>query len=531
MPAASSDAATKVNLMSGDAYRESLRRYKPKVFVDGREVASVVDDPSLRPGVNALAFTYDYALRAELEPIALATQTRRNRVVSRMLHVNESAGDLLNKLEAVRVLCQETGCAQRYLTMDAFNALFQTTWQIDQQRDRGRHRRFLDYMHWVQDEDLTTAIAMTDGKGDRALRPHEQAVPESYVHVKERRKDGIVIRGTKAIVTGAPYMHEILVLPCRSMTADDAAFAVACAVPLDAPGVTISARPAGRPGEKAALFSGRYGQSLGAIFFDDVFVPDSRVFLDGEWEWSGHLTRTYATHHRHTCIAARAGFGDLLIGAGTMTMQANGLSPATAPHLRDRMVDLIKTVESIFACGVASSVYGMRDPSGNIEPEPVYANIGKLMLATQIYDMQRIAHEVAGGLIVALPGPEEDHNPATAGAIAETLRGHPDVPYAHRAKLARFLEDLTVSSTAGWYSTISLHGGGSPEAMKMEIFRNYPIPDKVALVERLLDRGLLPGRKDAAGRALAPADQAGRCCPEGCRVPELPASLRKNTRS
>jgi 4-hydroxybutyryl-CoA dehydratase/vinylacetyl-CoA-Delta-isomerase len=303
-------------------------------------------------------------------------------------------------------------------------------------------------------------------------------------------------------------------------------------VPIDAPGVTISARPAGRPGDPAAVFSGRYGQSVGAIFFDDVFVPDSRVFLDGEWEWAGHLTRAYATHHRHTCIGARAGFGDLLIGAGTLTMQANGLSLDAAPHLRDRMVELIKTVEGIFACGVAASVYGLQDPAGNIEPEPVYANIGKLMLATHIYDMHRIAHEIAGGMIVSLPGPEEDHNPATAGAIADTLRGHPDVPYAHRAKLARFLEDLTISHTAGWYSTISLHGGGSPEAMKMEILRNYPIPDKVALVERLLDRGLLPERKEGDGEPhVAQSEQVGRCCPQGCRVPDLPPSLRKDQRS
>lgn len=522
-------------LMSGADYRESLRRLRPRVFVEGRAVDAIADDPALAPGVAAMGVSYDYALRNEYRPLMVAEQHTSGREVNRMLHINRTATDLLTKLEAVRLVCQETGCAQRYLTMDAFNALFQTTWHIDRAaagaRGAGRHQRFLDYMHWVQDEDLSTAIAMTDGKGDRARRPHEQAVADSYVHVTERRKDGIVIRGTKAIVTGAPYMHEILVLPCRSMTNADRDFAVACAVPLDAPGVTIAARPAGRPGEKAALFSGRYGQSLGAIFFDDVFVPEARVFLDGEWEWSGHLARTYATHHRHTCIGARAGFGDLLIGAGTMTMQANGLSPETAPHLRDRMVELIKIVEGIFACGVASSVYGLRDEAGNIEPEPVYANIGKLMLATHIYDMHRIAHEVAGGMIVALPGPEEDHNPATAATIAETLRGHPEVPYAHRAKLARFLEDLTVSDTAGWYSAISLHGGGSPEAMKMEIFRNYPIPDKVALVERLLDRGLLPGRKDGAGAEVIPVGQAGRCCPQGCRVPELPPSLRKDRRS
>jgi 4-hydroxybutyryl-CoA dehydratase/vinylacetyl-CoA-Delta-isomerase len=71
----------------------------------------------------------------------------------------------------------------------------------------------------------------------------------------------------------------------------DADFAVCCAVPVDAPGITIVARPAGRPGEKpehgSPLFSRRYGQSTGVVIFDKVFVPWERVFLAGEWEHSG----------------------------------------------------------------------------------------------------------------------------------------------------------------------------------------------------------------------------------------------------
>ncbi len=139
------------------------------------------------------------------------------------------------------------------------------------------------------------------------------------------------------------------------------------------------------------------------------------------------------------------------------------------------MVELIKITEGFYACGVAASVYGTHDPhSGSFMPEPVFANIGKLLLATQIYDMHRLAHEVSGGLIVALPGPDEDHNPATAATLAEVLRANPDVPYDKRIEVARFIEDLTASYQGGWYSVISLHGGGSPAAMKQEIWRNYP---------------------------------------------------------
>lgn len=528
-------------LMSGAEYRESLRRYRPSVFVDGRRIDSVADEPALRPGVNAIALTYDYALHPDHQRLMTAVEHSSGRTVNRMSHIDRSSGDLLNKLEAVRLLCQETGCAQRYLTHDALNAIAQVSARIDDARGTTEHSdRFLNYLHRVQDEDLSLGVAMTDAKGDRRLHPHEQSNADSYVHIVEHSavvngRRGIVISGTKAIVTGAPYMHELLVMPCRNMGRDDADFAVCCAVPIDAPGLTIVARPAGRPGETLehgdAVFSRKFGQSTGVCLFDRVFVPMERVFFAGEWEHSGHLTYSYATHHRHTCIAARAGFGDLLIGAGAMMAEANGFDPDKESHLREQMVELITITEGFYACGVAASVYSKPDPySKTFMPDPVFANIGKLLLATKIYDMHRIAHTVSGGLIVTLPGPDEDHNPETAARLSDVLRAHPDIPYEQRIQTARFIEDLTAGYQGGWYSVISLHGGGSPAAMKQEIWRHYPVGSKVELVERLLERGMAadgspaPAPHDPA-RPITRNRQPGKCCDTGCTAPGTPVMV------
>ena len=530
-------SASTANLMSGDDFRESLRRYKPRVFLDGQRVESVADERGFGPGVNAIALTYDYALKEKYAPIMTAVQHTSGKLVNRLSHINTSSGDLLNKLEAVRLVCQETGCAQRYLTHDALNAIGQVSARIDDAKGSTESTaRFLNYLHRIQDQDLTLGVAMTDAKGDRSKRPHEQSNIDSYLHIVDRNamhngQRGIVISGTKAIVTGAPYVHELLVMPCRNMGKEDADFAVCCAVPVDAPGITIIARPAGRPGEKIEhgmpLFSRKYGQSTGVVMFDKVFVPMDNVFYAGEWEHSGHLTYSYATHHRHTCIAARAGFGDLLIGAGALMCEANGFDPAKETHLREQMVELITITESFFACGVAASVYGKPDEhSKTFMPDPVFSNIGKLLLATKIYDMHRIAHYVSGGLIVTLPGPDEDHNPETGAKLSEVLRANPDVPYEQRIETARFIEDLTAGYQGGWYSVISLHGGGSPAAMKQEIYRNYPIGSKVELVERILERGVngdgLPHDPD---RTITKNRQPGRCCDTGCTTPGQPVMV------
>ena len=504
-------------IMSAAEYKESLRRYQPRVFVNGQQVASVADEPQFEPGIRAVGVTYDFAQRPEYGGLMLAEQATSGATVNRMLHINRDTDDLLSKLEAVRLLCRETGCAQRYLTHDALNAIYQSTWAMDQDASNAEyHPRFLEYLHRVQQEDLTLGVAMTDAKGDRSKRPHQQSERNSYVHIKERRSDGVVLSGTKAIVTGGPYMHELLVMPCRTMTEADEDFAVCCAVPIDAEGLTIVARPAGRPGDEEAKFSAKYGQSTAVCHFADVLVPWERVFMAGEWQHTEHLVTSYANHHRHSCIGARAGFGDLLIGAGALMSESNGLDMDKVPHLRDAMVDLIKITESFFACGVAASVYGVTDPCGSLMPEPVFSNIGKLLLATKIYDMHRAAHEVSGGLIVALPGPDEDHNPETAGDLAAVLGGRSDIPYAQRMEVSRFIGDLTASSTGGWYSVISLHGGGSPAAMKREIFRRYPVEERQALVERLLDRGVADtGESGAPPRQRQP----GQCCDTGCTVP------------
>ena len=86
-------SAPATTLMSGDDFRESLRRYKPRVFLDGRQVDSVADEPGFAPGINAIALTYDYALKPRYAPIMTATQHTSGKLVNRLSHINTSSGD------------------------------------------------------------------------------------------------------------------------------------------------------------------------------------------------------------------------------------------------------------------------------------------------------------------------------------------------------------------------------------------------------------------------------------------------------
>jgi 4-hydroxybutyryl-CoA dehydratase/vinylacetyl-CoA-Delta-isomerase len=99
--------------------------------------------------------------------------------------------------------------------------------------------------------------------------------------------------------------------------------------------------------------------------------------------------------------------------------------------------------------------------------------------------MFKISHEVSGGILVTSPYPEDMKVPDVKERLSRYLKGRDDISADHRLKIARLLEDITASYQGGWYSMISIHGGGSPEAGRIEIMRKYDLEERKSLVERI----------------------------------------------
>ncbi|MFS0574042.1 4-hydroxyphenylacetate 3-hydroxylase N-terminal domain-containing protein [Sporosarcina sp. 179-K 3D1 HS] len=474
-----------MKLMTGKEYVESLRNYRPDIQVKGKKVESVADEPLFQPGINAIAVTYELAHQKQHQDIMLATLEDGTKV-NRNNALDFNKEDLIKKLEMTRLICKWTGCGQRYLMHDALGALAEVTSLIDQSKDTEYFQLFKAYLQHVQQHDLTCGIAVTDAKGDRSKRPHAQENPDAYVRIVEKNERGIIVSGAKVNITGAPYVHELIVLPTRAMQRADADYAVSFACRVDEPGLKMIAKPAGRPDDAEAPFSSNFGQSTAMVIFDNVFIPWSRVFLCGEWEFAGDLAEAFANHHRHSCIGARAGLGDMIIGASALMAEYNGLPHTEVSHIQRSMSELIRITEGFYATGVTASVYGKQTAGGNFVPDAVHSNIGKLMLAEQVYDIFRIAHEISGAIVVTAPTPEDLAVPESGELIRHYLGGKHGTTADERITMARFLEDLTASKEGGFYSVISLHGGGSPEAMRMSAVRNYDFETQKAHIQHKL---------------------------------------------
>lgn len=294
-------------LKTREEYLESLRKLNIKVYIFGELVENFVDHPIIRPSINSVAMTYELAQQDEYKDLMTAKSNIIGERVNRFTHLHQGTEDLVNKVKMQRLLGQKTGsCFQRCVGMDAFNSVFSTTYEVDEKHGTKYHENFKKFLTYVQENDLVVDGAMTDPKGDRGLSPKDQADPDMFMRVVERREDGIVVRGAKVHQTGAVNSHEHLIMPTISMKPGEEDYAISFAIPADAEGIyMIYGRQSCdtrklEEGTGLDLGNKEFGGQEALVIFDDVFIPNDRIFLNGEVDFSGMLVERFAGYHRQS---------------------------------------------------------------------------------------------------------------------------------------------------------------------------------------------------------------------------------------
>lgn len=480
-------------IVTGADYIESLRGRNLNVYLFGERVAEPVDHPMIRPSINAVAETYDLAVRHPDLATALSPFTGER--VNRFLHIAMSAADLVGQGKMQRRLGQLTGtCFQRCVGMDALNALYSVTYEIDQAHGTSYHTRLTTFLVEMQRRNYVIGGAMTDVKGDRSRPPRGQTDPDLYVHVSRRTPDGVYIRGAKAHQTGCVNSHWMIVMPTVRLEPEDADYAVVGAVPVDAAGITyVYGRQScdTRSLEGGAIDAGnaRYGGQEALVIFHDVFIPNERLFMDGETEFAAMLVERFTCYHRRSYVC-KSGVGDVLIGAAATVAEYNGVERAA--HVRDKLVEMTHLNETVYATGIASSYQSRATASGAYLCDEMLANVCKHHVAKVTYEIGRLAQDLAGGLVVTLPS-ERDYRHAELGPLLEKyLKGRDDVPTEHRVRILRLVENMTLGRNAVGYLTESLHGAGSPQTQRVVIQRQMQLAFKQRLARRLAGIGV-PG--------------------------------------
>lgn len=477
-----------MKIRNGAEYIESLRKIHPIVYYRGKKIKDVTRNPATAPHVRAAAMTYALAKDKEYSELATATSHLTGREISRFTHVHQNIEDLIKKIKLLRVLGQKTGtCFQRCVGLDGINAVYSVAYEIDQKNGTDYLERFKKWLTYIQDENLMVVGAMTDPKGDRSKGPADQADPDQYVHVVERKNDGVVIRGAKLHMTGGVNSHEILVMPTTAMDERSKDYAIVCAVPVDAPGVTmIFGRQAGddRRDKRERIDVGKpaYGAVGGeaVIAFEDVFVPRDRIFMNGETEHTGTLVYRFAAHHRANYGACKTGLMDVLTGAVSYLTMIQGT--AKGSHVRDKITEMIHLTETLYSSSIACSAEGWATPSGAYMVDTMLANVCKQNVTRLHFEVARLALDLAGGFVATLPSQYDLESEDVGHLVKKYFSGVEGIPTEHRVKVARLIEAMTANTGL----LESMHGAGSPQAQRIMIFREGELDKKIKLAKALL---------------------------------------------
>lgn len=476
-------------LMTGDQYIESIRRMNWNIYMAGEKVENHVDNPILRPSMNCLKLNYDMALMPEYEDLLTTTSNLTGKKINRFNTIHQNIDDLMKKVRLQRLMGQKTGsCFQRCVVCDGSNALYSTTFEIDQKYNTKYFENFKKFMMRVQEEDLIVGGALTDPKGDRTIPPTKQPDPDMYLHVVERRPDGVVVRGAKAHLTGITNAHEVIVLPTMALKPEDKDYAISFAIPCDAPGITMiigrqSCDTRKIEGADIDCGNAKFGGVEALTIFDNVFVPNERIFLNGETEFAGMVVERFAGYHRNSYGGCKVGVGDVVIGAAALIAEYNGTSKAS--HIKDKLIEMTHLNETLFACGLASAAAGSKTASGNYYIDNLLANVCKQNVTRFPYEICRLAEDIAGGIMVTAPSEKDLRSSEVGHYIEKYLKGANGVDAETRLRALRLIENLTLGTAAVGYRTESMHGAGSPQAQRVMIQRYGNIEEKKALAKNI----------------------------------------------
>lgn len=453
-------------LRSEAEYRESLRDGR-RVYYRGERVLDVTEHPVFRHAVEHASLDYRMAHDPRYRELAVT-----NAGYSRYFDVPQSAQDLLARSALIEAATRAGKTLVVLIKEIGTDALFSLLALKDKLGEpyRSRIEAYYDY---CRAEDLAVCVAQTDVKGDRSLGPSQQPNPDAYLRIVAGRDDGIVVRGAKVHTSVSVNANELIVLPTRAMGESDGVYAVAFAIPVDTPGLTLVASPylatQGKLEAEHPLSAERKMVETSTLF-DDVFVPADRVFMAGQWEHAGELARGFVEFHRFTAISYKLPLVDALVGSALLAARVNGLE--RVGHVRDKLSWLISYAETLPALTHHAAVR-CGEVNGVVIPDTLLVNIAKLQFAQGLHTAFQHVQDIAGGLLVTYPAPEDLDHPEYGPALRRYLEGAGGFSGGQRLRVMNLISDLTAGEYGGYQAVLAVHAEGSIEAEKLTILSQY----------------------------------------------------------
>ena len=463
-----------MGIRTAEQYKESLRDGR-RVYIRGEKVADITKHPILGITCDTIAAGYD--LTASKDPavrdLFVAPHPQTGEPINRLFITPHTREDLAYRTKMIQTSIAIIGSLPfgKDIGTDCLNAAIVVAGQMGKEQYQNNARNFLEHL---RKNDYHTCGAVTCVKGDRGKEPSKQKHPDYYLHVVDKNKDGIIVKGAKIHITSAPATNEIIVVPTRQMREDESDYAVSFAIPSNTKGITFICRGGRGSWSDHEFHAERPVRELteAIIVFDNVFVPWDRVFMCGEWQYPMLLAYTFATFHRFTAISYKVPAVEVMAGCAVAMAKYNGLFKVG--HIRDKLADIAAYVETLRALTNAAA----QDPVmyGDIAvPNPLICNMAKLHFASKYHAFMELVQDIGGGILATAPDKKDWENPDIHDYLEHYLGGSEKCTTLERLKMIHETMRHVCSYESAFHEVTTVHAEGSMAAQKMMIFAESPL--------------------------------------------------------
>jgi 4-hydroxybutyryl-CoA dehydratase/vinylacetyl-CoA-Delta-isomerase len=473
-------------LKTREDYLAALRAMRPNVYKFGELIQDVTSHPATKRTVEGHARNYDAANDPDLADMYTKTSLFSGEPILRWNSMMQSADDLISNMKMKRQNYRRTGSCTGAVCVgwNAQNVLWAVTQDMDAEYGTAYQERLKKWILMAQTKGLAVAGALTDPKGNRSLKPSQQPDPDTNLRIVEVRDDGIVIRGAKIMICGTAAAHEVFLMPGGIYREEDQDYAVACVVPRDIEGLTIV--EATHPSDRREMEDTAAGEvpdtgiTQGWLLFEDVFVPNERVFMCKEFKYTSKVIQYFTANYRACIGACVSGQGDVMIGASILMARANGLSTKT---FMNKLVDMSINNQITYGLGVGACAVGFQHPAGSWFADPLTANANKVMVATLPYEVKRLTQEIGGGIVETgcMPSFQDVSHPEYGPLLSKYLKAG-EASGETRFKAARLAEWLTIGAGVPG----CMHGGGSPDGARLVVRFTTPMEEYVDYARQIM---------------------------------------------
>jgi 4-hydroxybutyryl-CoA dehydratase / vinylacetyl-CoA-Delta-isomerase len=427
-------------MRTGDNYRESLRDGRAS-YLDGALIADPATHPLVGKSVDWVAKSYDRHY---------STDPGAHNPMYGLPRTKEELQEQMDLLMASDPTAASTAGSM---------ALRNVAPQLAQANPAYRERleTFLDH---CRDEDLRVAVAQFDLGGLRVV---------------EQRPDGVVLRGGKQHVLGGAIVHELFVVPARTIGPDEADMAIACAIPVNTPGIKlVSTTTAPRSKDDRHFpFSREHSIPDSIVMFEDVFVPNDRIFLNGETAHSGALGETLGIWERARSTAAQADQAEILLGLAKTIAEMNGV--AEAAHIREKLATMAVYARLCRAGWESALAHAKTTETGMVVPDDSFIYAVRAYGVTKYSEMAGWVHDIGGGPILTAPTVADYENEGTRMYVEKYMSTGSQVRGEDRMKIFHLIRDLTADKYSGWAKINNQMVGGGMSAQKLAALDTYDI--------------------------------------------------------